>query len=858
MKISNLLLLVALFFTYTTLQAKPVPERTAKQLALNFLNHNLAARNQRISLEDLKLSQTEKSSDDSNLYYTFIPKDGVGFIIIAADDASRPVLGYSLTSTYRTNEANSAFLSWMTQYADEIEYIQKNDLPAVPATKTMWQNYLTGNFEAQRSVSAVEPLCTAMFDQSPFVNDMTPFDKEANKNCVTGCPATAMSIIMKKWQHPYQGTGFHSYTHPKFGTVSANFGNTIYDWSQIPDTISEPNDEIAKVMFHSGVAVEMQYTAEESGAYILIDSPTPMANCEYAYKTYFGYARSVKGLYREDFSDEVWIEKMLTELDQSRPMQYAGFGGGGHTFVCDGYDDAFLFHMNWGWGGLENGYFELNSLNPGAGGIGSGEGTYNKFQQAIMGIEPGPGSTSSAPKFGLGLGSAISIDQSPLYVDSAFNVTVNLKYGGSSDYTTSVAALIFNGEGIFVDYVGIEDDVTFQDGKNYDFVFASEGFSTIPGNHTIGIYASQSTDTIWHLIKQSTFKNPIDINVSGGLNDLILSGALLLPETTVTENTSFEVNTTITNKGTTTFNGGLVFDVFDYEAKYITTVYEDDSVTVNPNESLPVSFVVENEGIEPGSYYLAGFSSSDKENFVLFSNDSFRNPVIFDIIESPIVEDAYEFNNNTASAFPLSITFADDKASLATTGSNFHIALDIDHYVLNFEPGYNYTVKAKLIDEHSLSNMGEYDVDAYFTYDAGQGVSPHINSDLEKEFTINGAGSAKIKVSPFFVGFTGSYQMEFEIERTIIVGVEENDLISFNLFPNPSNGQMTIQGDFSNIDLKNISITSILGATVDYKSLQLNHANEISIDATNLPTGVYFINLRSEKSNTYKSFKLVK
>ncbi len=778
---------------------------------------------------------------------------------MAADDASLPILGYSTDARYRAENSNTAFLSWMSSYADAIQFIKKNNLKADQSIQDKWTESYEGKFSSQRGILGVAPLCKAIFNQSPFVNDQTPYDKDEQMRCVTGCPATAMAIIMKKWNHPFQGTGFHSYNHTKYGNVSANFGNSTYDWESVPDTINEANSEIAKIMFHCGVSVDMQYTASSSGAYILIDSPTPMANCEYAYKTYFGYSNNLKGLTRSDFSDDDWIKMLLNELDLGRPMQYAGFGGGGHTFVCDGYDDAFKFHMNWGWGGQENGFFELNSLNPGAGGIGSGEGTYNNDQQAIVGIRPLPGSSSSAPKFGLNLGSDIAIDKSVIVVDSAFSLTVDIKNTGNAAYTTDLAALIFNSDGVFVDYVDSKDGVVFQSGETLNFVFSTAGISTLSSMHTIGIYGSEPKDTIWHLIKQASFINPIDVNLSAGLNDLKIASETQLPATPIFENVNFEVNTSIINTVNQDFNGTLVFDIFDYESNFVKTVYEKAATKIDANTTVPLSFEIDNKGLGEGTYYLVGFSSADNITFTSLSNDLFANPVSFDVLEAPILEDPYESNNNSSSAFNLPISYQSDKAYIATVGSNFHTVDDIDHYRLDFEDGYDYKITAKLIDENSISNMGEYSVDAYFTFDSGSGQSSQIQGDVEREILVSGPGTVRFKVSPFFVGFLGSYQLEMSVERVLKVSTKDNESnFDINVYPNPTSNQLFINGDFDKYELKSISIIDVLGKKVDFKAKNAISTKQIVIDVSSFDAGFYSVILQLNDGIATKKFSVIK
>jgi PKD repeat protein len=220
------------------------------------------------------------------------------------------------------------------------------------------------------------PLTQTTWDQSPFVNALCP------SGSVTGCVATAMAQIMKYWNFPPNGTGSHSYNEQTYGTQYVDFAATTYNWPAMVTAVAGPCPDIATLMYSCGVSVDMSYSPSGSGAYV-ISAQSPVINCaEYAFKTYFGYdPNTVLGIEYGNYTYQAFITILKNELDNSRPMQYAGYGQGGHTWVCDGYDVNDFFHMNWGWGGMYNSFFDLNALNPGS-------STFNSNQQVIIGIQP--------------------------------------------------------------------------------------------------------------------------------------------------------------------------------------------------------------------------------------------------------------------------------------------------------------------------------------------------------------------------------------------------------------------------------------------------------------------------------------
>ena len=139
-------------------------------------------------------------------------------------------------------------------------------------------------------------MVSAKWNQAPYYNDMCPLD--GTKRSVVGCVATAMAQVIRHWEYPTKGSGFHSYSHNTLGTISANFGNTTYSYSNMPDKITSKNNDVALLNFHCGVAVEMNYSAQSSGAYV-ISAASPITNCaEFALKKYFGYPSSVSGQLR--------------------------------------------------------------------------------------------------------------------------------------------------------------------------------------------------------------------------------------------------------------------------------------------------------------------------------------------------------------------------------------------------------------------------------------------------------------------------------------------------------------------------------------------------------------------------------
>lgn len=302
------------------------------------------------------------------------------FVIISADDRATPVLAYSNEFPFVVENMPDNINYWLTSLNDEIQYAIDNNVVASDEIRSDWDNLKRGIKPEPKTRTSVDPLIATHWNQGAPYNNMCP------GGSVTGCAATAMAQVMKYWEWPRQGSGSHSY-YSNYGYLSVNFGNTVYDWDNMPDmpTSSSPQaqqDAVATLMYHCGVSIEMNYSPESSGAY-----PSDVI---YALEDYFDYSNGIQSTSKNYYSNAEWRSLLKSELDADRPILYSGWDiyGGGHSFVCDGYDNNDNFHFNWGWGGYCDGYFAIGALNPGTGGTGSGSGHYNEDNYILLGVEP--------------------------------------------------------------------------------------------------------------------------------------------------------------------------------------------------------------------------------------------------------------------------------------------------------------------------------------------------------------------------------------------------------------------------------------------------------------------------------------
>ena len=293
-----------------------------------------------------------------------------GFVLVSAEDNARAVLGYSDEGTFDANNIPENMQFWLQMYADEMGRLGEEAIRREARGKrreAIKRKVIGDEAMRQEATSEEYPTISPILGQTiwgqgePF-NNMCP--TISGKRCVTGCVATALSQIMYVHKYPTKGTGSHSYTtESKNLNVSANFGNTTYDWANmIPNysgsyTTTQAN-AVATLMHHVGVAADMDYTVEGSGA---VSSIALAALTEY-----FGYDKAINVLPKDFMKEEDLLQAIATDLQAGRPVYFSGVTVNleGHAFVCDGMKSDGYLHINWGWNGMANGYFAISALAP--------------------------------------------------------------------------------------------------------------------------------------------------------------------------------------------------------------------------------------------------------------------------------------------------------------------------------------------------------------------------------------------------------------------------------------------------------------------------------------------------------------
>lgn len=379
--------------------ATPVDSSKARAAAQHFWNQQVRASAQLV----------EVTNQMPYAHLHLFNCSGGGFVIVADDDCAKPVLGYGLQGALNATDMPPAMRYWLDFYDRQIAWAQANHI-ASPVSQQAWKSLIDNHPLSSKYADTVAPMLTTTWNQRPWYNELCPVDSTLyTGHPTTGCTATGMAQVMKYWNHPRHGYGSYSYSwegvqpYWSYGTLSADFENTYYDWDNMPNALdwnSTPAqvNAVAQLMSHVGISIQMSYNLYgDSGSdapVALLEFSDPMyvdhTYCpENALPTFFGYKASLRGIAREGIADTVWDNMLREDISHGRPVLYGGFGvdpntgetNGGHCFVLDGYDNNGFFHVNWGWGGAYDNYFPSSALDVAG-------YSFSDRQEAIFGIEP--------------------------------------------------------------------------------------------------------------------------------------------------------------------------------------------------------------------------------------------------------------------------------------------------------------------------------------------------------------------------------------------------------------------------------------------------------------------------------------
>ncbi|HNQ67161.1 MAG TPA: C10 family peptidase [Bacteroidales bacterium] len=595
------ILVLGLFGLSTNLFSQVINFESAELIAKKVFGEVFSKNIDNVEIADYFI----KTVDNQPALYIFNESEG-GFVIISGEGRTVPVLAYSTEAVAVVNESewSPVFAEWINMYSDQIQYIRIHDISASQNAIVQREKIDSGQELGLKPAKDVSPLLSTTWNQGCGYNAQCPADAAGPCGRVyTGCVATAMAQVIRYNEHPINGTGSYCYTHSVYGELCADFSAATYDYSTMPN--GSGNAEVAELMYHCGVSVNMGYSPTGSGAY---SSSVPNA-----FKNYFDF-KNVIYLNKNSYAADVWNSILRYEIDNSRPIYYSGHGSGGHAFVADGYQGADYFHFNWGWGGSYNGYFYCNDLTPGS-------NDFTNSQAAVIGAIPTAAFTN------LDVSGAVELSCStPLSQDLATG-TNYINYYKNSYPVTPGKELVYYftttlpGR-IRVKFTNVSDGDLYAILLSYPhqdslIVYGNGGFildDTEPGTYWLAI---ESTSALEPTFDIEVICPTIDA-------DLIIPSAMMTPEFIESEQPNVNFNCVVKNLGNTTaIENAIEYfmsddDVFDFG----TDIYIGSDVVPElvPSASTNIQTVLTlPAGLTPGSKNI--FFVVDRLNVVPEADD---------------------------------------------------------------------------------------------------------------------------------------------------------------------------------------------------------------------------------------------
>ncbi|MCF0206418.1 MAG: C10 family peptidase, partial [Bacteroidales bacterium] len=367
------LLLVCAATLSLTAKSQNISIEEGKKIAKNIIEERFSSLGKNPQEYTISNSFTE-TFDNTDVFHVY-NLEPAGFVIVSASENIEPLLAFSYESSFDKTDRHPSVQAFLDSYAEQIAYSIKNNLSASEKTQKEWQHYKNQNFSA-REIESVSPLLSTKWNQGRYFNTLCPEDSEGlDGHAVTGCVATALGQIFNYFRYPTQGTGSYGYDHETYGHLEVNFEEQRYDYDYMPNSPTDYNENLARLLYNIGVSVDMQYGPDGSGMY----------NHKGAYTmyTHFGYCDTTRYIFKDSLPtiipesvendtvipDSIWNGILVDHLNRRIPLYYAGWGDyvyqSGHAFVFDGYSDSTHYHINWGWGGSYDGFFTISNLSPG-------------------------------------------------------------------------------------------------------------------------------------------------------------------------------------------------------------------------------------------------------------------------------------------------------------------------------------------------------------------------------------------------------------------------------------------------------------------------------------------------------------
>lgn len=430
----TLLLMLAICWSVLLTAGNVTPEEALQQ-ATRFLNGRVNTGNRRAPVTTQQLTMAKQVA---GLYVFNVTNDN-GFVIVSNDDCAESILGYADEGSFDPDNIPENMKAWLQGYADEIAWAKQHHIQK----STQAANRRAGGVKAP-----IAPLMKTAWDQT------FPYNASCPTGCATGCVATAMAQVMYYYQWPKGDIlkAIPAYDEDFEGNsvsvpLTTDLPVTSFDWANMLQQYSgsetdAKREAVAKLMYYCGTSIRMNYGTSSSANGAMI---------AHVLKTYFNYNTTTTQVAdRSHYSYANWIELIYHELQEGRVVAYNGQStGGGHAFVCVGYQGEDYFYINWGWSGASNGYFKLSALDPDEQGVGGSSSTdgYNAGQNAIVGVQK-PSDTgtvlSKTNSVNLTLNS-VSAEKASMTTDETVNITFSITNNSADEYDGEIGLIFVGG-----------------------------------------------------------------------------------------------------------------------------------------------------------------------------------------------------------------------------------------------------------------------------------------------------------------------------------------------------------------------------------------------------------------------------
>jgi hypothetical protein len=810
--------------------ARQISENEAMLKAAAFGQKAVASRlmsTSRSSAMTLAYTQQSATSAADNCFYVFNRGKGEGYIIASADDRAVAILGYTDSGTFDYASLPENARWWLSEYQREIQYLI--DHPTAIGNALLPMTLTT----------SVKPLCRSLWNQNSPFNDNCPTYTDTTTNttvhCATGCVATATCQVMYYYKWPISGTGSHSYTSKNtYGSkaltydLSADFSQSTYDWANMVEAYNstattEQKAAVAKLMSDVGISLDMRYSRTSGAAEVY--SARSLYN-------YFGYDKGMTYTCRDYCPAAEWDSKIRTELDNARPVIYGGTGnGGGHSFVCDGYNSDGYFHFNWGWGGVSNGYFVTTALDPTSQGIGGNTSGFDRLQELVTNIKIAK--TGSKSNYYLVVDSITPVDTTVSLGSQVKEYVVGFWNKGWQNFTGPAGYITYNSAGTIVDRQVATDTLILAPYHGYK---AGNITYTVPtgladGTYKVrlGILPAESTDsTDWQFINSKLGQaQSLIVTVSGGTAKVTTSviGSTLTATNfsasgTIRYKNGCTFNATIANAGGE-YNGPVYLVQFSSTGSAVGAVY--NVLDLAGGESTTTKFLT-TIAIPAGTGYVQLYDNKYKaiSNLLKLTVDTTSVPAL-------TLTKAISFTDNA--------NVPQDNLQLTAT-------------IHNTGGCYSNLVYGIVFPATGGNMIGRIQTGAYI--ESGDSVTVNLSGGLA-----TGVPGTKYAMVLYYLNPSNSLIQFTPKENSVIYftlnpipsGVNSIGATSNRIFPNPATDAVTIE----NVKpITGIQVYSATGALV--LTQKANKVNSLTLNVASLPAGSYIVRVANEAGITVQRF----